>query len=197
MTALLKAAEMHTVHIAVVNENVRKRSQATHPDTDTSTSATSSNSNSQSTVIDAQHVFDVDGQDLPPAVKRVRSIVMRLSSMGSNAATVGSSSSVQVPLDEVVKEQLHRYVIANRLNVAPLVCDPMKFWLDNVTQFPVLCPVALDILAAPASQAYVERIFSVCGMLTSGRRNRLEKNLEMRVFLKLNTKFLSSLQSHP
>jgi len=30
-----------------------------------------------------------------------------------------------------------------------------------------------DILAAPASQAYLERGFSVCGLLTAGRRNRM------------------------
>jgi len=41
--------------------------------------------------------------------------------------------------------------------------------------------VAVDLLAAPASQAFVERLFSVCGMLSHGRRNRLEKPLEMRV----------------
>ena len=35
-------------------------------------------------------------------------------------------------------------------------------------------------------RAYVERVFSVCGWLTAGCRNRLSKNLEMRVFLKLN-----------
>jgi len=43
-----------------------------------------------------------------------------------------------------------------------------------------------DLLAAPASQAYVETIFSMCGLLTSGRRNRMSKSLEMRACLKLN-----------
>jgi len=43
----------------------------------------------------------------------------------------------------------------------------------------------LDLLAAPASQAFVERIFSVCGLMTTGRRNRMWKSLEMRAFLKL------------
>jgi len=41
------------------------------------------------------------------------------------------------------------------------------------------------------SEAYVERIFSLYGMLTAGRRNQLKKNLEMRVFLKLNNNILS------
>jgi len=34
-----------------------------------------------------------------------------------------------------------------------------------------LCLIAQDILAAPASQAYLERGFSVCGLLTAGRTN--------------------------
>jgi len=54
-----------------------------------------------------------------------------------------------------------------------------------------LAPLALDLLSAPASEAYVERIFSLCGMLTAGRRNQLKKNLEMRVFLKLNNSIIS------
>ena len=41
--------------------------------------------------------------------------------------------------------------------------------------------VAVDLLAPPASQAFVERLFSVCGMLSHGRRNRMEKSLKMRV----------------
>ena len=39
----------------------------------------------------------------------------------------------------------------------------------------VLAPLAQDLVAAPASQAYVERVFSVCGWLTAGHRNRLSK----------------------
>ena len=54
-----------------------------------------------------------------------------------------------------------------------------------------LAPLALDLLSAPASEVYIERIFSLCGMFTAGRRNRLKKNLEMRVFLKLNNNILS------
>src|SRR6218665_3205677 len=37
-----------------------------------------------------------------------------------------------------------------------------------------------------ASQAYVERIFSLYGLLTAGSRNRMNQNLEMRAFVKLN-----------
>jgi len=37
-----------------------------------------------------------------------------------------------------------------------------------------------------ASQANMERIFSLCGLLTAGRRNRMSQNLDMRAFVKLN-----------
>src|SRR6218665_1101191 len=46
-----------------------------------------------------------------------------------------------------------------------------------------------------ASQAYVERIFSLCGLLTAGRRNRMNQNLEMRAFAKLNTTLQHCRQS--
>jgi len=44
----------------------------------------------------------------------------------------------------------------------------------------------VDLISAPASQAFVERLFSVCGMLTTGRRNRMRKSLGMRSWLKVN-----------
>ena len=65
----------------------------------------------------------------------------------------------------------------------------LRFWVEHQTQYPLLAPLALDLLAAPASEAYVERVFSVCGDLTSGKRNRLTKGLGNRAFLKMNLKF--------
>ena len=61
---------------------------------------------------------------------------------------------------------------------------------DEHVARPLLATLAEDLVSAPASQAYVERIFSVCGLLTAGRRNRMLKSLEMRVFLKLNAHIL-------
>lgn len=56
--------------------------------------------------------------------------------------------------------------------------------------YPKLASTAVDLVAAPASQAFVERIFSVCGQLSSGLRNRMDSSLEHRVFLKINQKVL-------
>jgi len=41
--------------------------------------------------------------------------------------------------------------------------NDIDFWVANTTVMPTLAPLALDIIsAAPASQAYVEHIFSYC-----------------------------------
>jgi len=61
-----------------------------------------------------------------------------------------------------------------------------------VTIYDTLSPIAQDILAAPESQAYVERGFSVCGLLIAGRRNRMTKSLQMRACLKLNNEILAN-----
>ena len=64
-------------------------------------------------------------------------------------------------------------------------------WTSEATEwiFMTNCPSSFKtFFAAPASQAYVEMGFSVCGLLTAGRRNRMTKSLQMRACLKLNKK---------
>jgi len=58
----------------------------------------------------------------------------------------------------------------------------LQFWLNSCQKaYSQLSVLAVDLLTEPASQAFVERLFSACGMLSHGRRNRMEKSLEMRV----------------
>ena len=47
--------------------------------------------------------------------------------------------------------------------------DPLRFWADRENIHDKLSLVAEDIklITAPVSQAYVERVFSVCGMPVS------------------------------
>ena len=66
----------------------------------------------------------------------------------------------------------------------------LDFWQQRKQVYPLLSQLAEDLVAAPASKAFVERIFSVPGMLSTGCRNRMRQSLEMRVFLKLNNKIV-------
>jgi len=83
---------------------------------------------------------------------------------------------------------INKYIADIQTNV--MMGDmPLEFRLNS-------CPkahsqpsiLAVDLLAAPASQSQAseQRLFSVCGMLSHGRRNGMEKSLEMRVWLKVN-----------
>jgi len=72
--------------------------------------------------------------------------------------------------------------------------NTLDFWIQREHVYDKLSVVAEDILAARASQAYVERVFAVCGLLTAGRsgRNTMSKSLQMRACLKLNRRVLAS-----
>ena len=67
----------------------------------------------------------------------------------------------------------------------------MSYWAARRASCESLVDLALDLFAALASQAYIEHVLSVCGMLSQGRRNRMSTSLEMRVRLKLNAKALA------
>ena len=54
----------------------------------------------------------------------------------------------------------------------------MRYWLSKEPQYKCIGGLPLDLVAAPASQAYVERLFSVCGDLTARKRNKTKGNLE-------------------
>ena len=69
-----------------------------------------------------------------------------------------------------------------------LPCTLQKKGIYNIIKYPLLAPLAQDLLSAPASQAYVEHVFSVCDDSTTGKRNRLTKKLEKRAFLEINYK---------
>ena len=85
------------------------------------------------------------------------------------------------------QSEMNKYLIEFRLHNSAPVRDSLAFWHERKCVFPCLSDIAQDYLCTPASQAYVERIFSVCGLMTAGRRNRMDKSLEMRVFLQLNS----------
>jgi len=53
--------------------------------------------------------------------------------------------------------------------------EALAFWSKRHVSYPLLAPLAEDLLVPPALQAYVERVFSVCGWLTAGHRNRLKR----------------------
>lgn len=60
------------------------------------------------------------------------------------------------------------------------------FWAAHGSTYQLLKPLSQDLLAMPASQAFAERVFSIAGDLSQGRRNRARLILERSAFLKMN-----------
>jgi len=96
----------------------------------------------------------------------------------SNRSSASTCATIQVQIDQNLHELRARATLPEE--------DAITFWSRRQAAYPLLAPLTQDLVAVPASQAYVERVFSVCGWLTAGRRNRLSKNLETLVFLKRN-----------
>lgn len=68
--------------------------------------------------------------------------------------------------------------------------DPFNFW-NTIKDYPIIAPVAYDILCVPPSTAPIKRVFSRSGESTSGKRNRLtDYNLEREVLLRKNKMYL-------
>lgn len=117
----------------------------------------------------------------PGSLKRFKFLVTKLKSAETGSGTVSSNL-------DTVAGQLGRYLAdAREMTDEQLGSSALDFWETRKASYSRLFPIAQDLLAAPASQAYVERIFSLCGLLSCGRRNRAQQQLlELRAFLKLN-----------
>ncbi|KAF7646790.1 hypothetical protein LDENG_00182180, partial [Lucifuga dentata] len=84
-----------------------------------------------------------------------------------------------------VKQELRRYkeMLSHAINED----SGVDFWLAQSSDvYHILKPLALDLLAMPASQSFTERAFSVTGDLSRAHRNRARLVLEQSAFLKLN-----------
>ena len=126
------------------------------------------NSNSPTSATLTQSPDEVE----PPATKRFRHLSKLLE----------EKSSKKVDKSPPVKLELEHYV-----NIQPQYAeeaDVMQFLID-AKEYPVLSSMALDILTIPASSTPVERVFSVAGESTSGKRNRLaDQNLEREILVR-------------
>jgi len=84
------------------------------------------------------------------------------------------------------RSYLSQYITELQLPVQGTAAECWQQKLIANPQCAAVPLVAQDVISAPASQAFVERLFSVCGLLTKGTRNRMEKSLYMRAWLKVN-----------
>jgi hypothetical protein len=105
----------------------------------------------------------------------------------------GQPASETTSISEKINHQLDKLMIDFRERSRQVDYDnALNFWAQQRHVYTELADLAEDLIACPASQAYVERVFSICGMLSAGRRNRMTKSMQMRASLKLNNTVLAA-----
>lgn len=67
-------------------------------------------------------------------------------------------------------------IIKSKHTRSEIEMDPLDYWLNSKALYPLLSPVACDIVTVPASTAPVERVFSCSGEAVKGRETLLRKN---------------------
>jgi hypothetical protein len=71
----------------------------------------------------------------------------------------------------------------------------VQFWRKNSIKFPHMSKLALLLLTIQSSSAFIERFFSVCGVVCKPRASNMKDDLIIkRSMLKVNIKILDSLK---
>ena len=71
----------------------------------------------------------------------------------------------------------------------------VNFWLDNKSDFPNLFTIVIHLLGIPASSAFIERFFSICGVVCKKRTGNMSDNLLItRSFIKCNLPILKEFK---
>ena len=112
-----------------------------------------------------------------------------ISASGSKAGGQRGTNSRKQLIEQCSQCQKLPEPVHDRVTTSSSGYTAAEYWQQKLVANPQCAAVpmvAQDVISAPASQAFVERLFSVCGLLTKGTRNRMEKSLYMRAWLKVN-----------
>ena len=154
----------------IFNQCLSLSSESAHPSSSSQSTPTSSGVGTSTSV---------NVESVEPPLKRFKFLQQQLSISHSQSTSVGVGPETE----------LANYS-AELCSATVINCSATEFWQGREAGYPLLSKIALDLISAPASQAYTERVFSVCGDLTAGKRNRMTRGLERRVFLRLNLKYV-------
>jgi hypothetical protein len=67
------------------------------------------------------------------------------------------------------------------------------FWLKHLEQFPILSQVAQVLLLIPSSSSFIERFFSVCGIITDKFTSMEDFLFQMRAMFRGNMETLEKI----
>ncbi len=78
---------------------------------------------------------------------------------------------------QTLNSQLRQYLSEA---ISDINIDPLQWWKENYTRFPLLALMSRDYLAIQASSVPSEQTFSEVGQIVTAKRNRLsDTNIQM------------------
>lgn len=87
-------------------------------------------------------------------------------------------------MNMLCRDELNRYKYMPSI---PASEDPLKWWADNESKFPVLSVLAIRYLAIPATSAPSERLWSIASLIITKTRTQLHGHVVTdMIFLKEN-----------
>jgi len=99
-------------------------------------------------------------------------------------------------IDREVNLFLNNFI--NDETIATHLINTKDFWIKNRLTLPILYACTYKIMSIPASSAYVERFFSVCGVVCKNRAMNMNDELIIcKCMLKANIKLLDELNRSP
>ncbi|KAH7703419.1 zinc finger BED domain-containing protein 1-like protein [Aphelenchoides avenae] len=135
---------------------------------------------------DLQHIRDVPRSSSPP---RKKSLLANLTNKYARTSAISSSQPVVRQSD--IDLEFGVYI---REDTVEWEADPLVWWRENSSRFPILSPAAMRFLSTPATSVHSEQIFSAAKLVYNPLRTRLDpKRAEMLIFLHRN---LSTIHYH-
>ena len=103
----------------------------------------------------------------------------------SGSSFRSSNCPVLVPSQHLLvlvqKTKLSNYA-AEMCSGTVLNCSAIEFWQARKAEYPHLSKIAIDLISAPVSQAYAERLLSVCGDWRRVSGTEWQKTLNVAYF---------------
>ena len=102
-------------------------------------------------------------------------------------ACLWSSSSSRTSNYPVLVPSQHLLVLVQRLNFPTMLlkCALVQFWIVVLAReagYPLLSKITIDLISPPTSQAYAERLFSVCVDWRQASGTEWQKTLNVAYF---------------
>lgn len=96
-----------------------------------------------------------------------------------------------IPEKSSVEEELEKYLTSTSVVQDEEKDDILSYWREHQKLFPLIASIARDVLAIPASNTSVERLFSSCKNTVTDKRTRLgAEKLNKLMFLQKNRNIL-------